>query len=231
MIPTNAKGKGFYWSPSAINDFITCPAQYGAKSFYCTSPYVETEAALAGKVEHKHLENRLSGGTPLPEGYTRGEKYCRVIEACASGGQIFTEKQLALNRDMKFVKWFAKDAYGRCQIDVLALKGKNCFVGDWKSGNIRENSLQLKINACFVSLLHPELEQFNLRYIWLKHDAATGEVFKKAQIPELWEEIFGWIRRMEDAWSREAFPPRPSGLCKAWCDCKGCQHNGKGGRR
>jgi hypothetical protein len=188
----------------------------------------------AGTEEHKALELRLKEKQALPAGYARGEKYCRVIEACASGGQIFTEKQLAINRDMKFVKWFAKDAYGRCQIDVLALKGKNCFVGDWKSGNIRENSLQLKINACFVSLLHPELDQFNLRYIWLKHAATTtGEVFKKEQIPSLWEEIFSWVRRMETAWSTESFGPRPGGLCKAWCDVSNCPHCGKknGGRR
>jgi len=230
MTPVNLRGKAFSWSPSAISDYVNCPMSYGAKRFYETIPYVETEAMRAGTEEHKALELRLQGKT-LPEGYTRGEKYCRVIESCAAGGQIFTEKQLAINRDMKFVKWFAKDAYGRCQIDVLALKGKNSFIGDWKSGSIRENSLQLKINACFVSLLYPELEQFNLRYIWLKHDAATGEVFKKAQIPELWEEIFGWIRRMEDAWATESFAPKPSGLCRAYCSVNNCPHCGKGGRK
>jgi hypothetical protein len=230
VIPKNARGKNFSWSPSAIADYVTCPAQYGAKRFYETIPYVETEAMRAGTAEHKALELRLQG-KPLPASYARGEKYCRVIETCAAGGQIFTEKQLAINRDMKFVKWFAKDAYGRCQIDVLALKGKNCFVGDWKTGGIRENSLQLKINACFVSQLYPDLDQFNLRYIWLKHDAATGEVFKKEQIPSLWEEIFAWIRRMEDSWEREAFAPKPSGLCRAYCSATACPHCGKGGRR
>src|SRR3990167_2722690 len=114
MIPQNAGGKNFSWSPSAISDYINCPMSYGAKRFYETVPYVETEAMRQGTLEHKMLEERLQSKTPLPAGYTRGEKYCRVIESCAAGGQIFTEKQLAINRDMKFVKWFAKDAYGRC---------------------------------------------------------------------------------------------------------------------
>jgi len=230
MIPRNAKGKNFSWSPSAISDYILCPQQYAARRFYETLPYVETEAMRAGTVEHKHLEDRLRDKRPLPEGFTRGEKYCRAIEKSAQGGKLFTELQLAIDRDMRRVKWFDKSAYGRCQIDVLALKGANSFQGDWKTGNIKENSLQLKINACFVSLLYPEIEEFILRYIWLKHDAATGEVFTKSQIPSLWDEILGWVRRMEDAWQTETFPPRASGLCKNYCAVSSCRYCGKGGR-
>ena len=226
MIPTNARGKAFSWSPSAIADYISCPTQYAARRFYETLPYVETEAMRAGTVEHKMLEDRLRDKKPLPAGLVRGEKYCSAIERSAHGGMIFAEMELAIDRNMKFVKWFSKEAYGRCKLDVLAMRGRNCSILDWKSGNIKENSLQLKINACFVSLRHAELEQFNTKYIWLKHDAVTGEVFKKEQIPQLWDEIFGWVRRLETSWETETFPPKRGGLCRSYCSNTKCPHCG-----
>jgi hypothetical protein len=32
---------------------------------------------------------------------------------------------------------------------------------------------------------------------------------------------------MEDAWRSEVFNPRPSGLCKRYCDVVSCVHNGR----
>lgn len=228
MIPKNKKGKKFSWSPSAISDFITCPMQYGARRFYETLPYVETEEMKAGTVEHKHLEDRLKLKKPLPEGFTRGEKYCLALEKATYDGQLQLELELAIDRDMKFVKWLDKNAYGRCKIDVLAIVWPTATIVDWKTGRIKEDSLQLKINSCFVSLLHPAITKFNNRYVWLKHDTPTGEVFTKDQIPQLWDELFGWIHRMENAWQTETFEPRPSGLCRNWCNVTNCRYCGKG---
>ena len=227
----NAVGKNFSWSPSAISDYINCPTQYGAKRFYCTLPFVQTIQMKHGEVEHKHLEDRLLKKTPLPAGYIRGEKYCRILES--SGGTLFAEQELAIDENMKFVKWFDKTAYGRCKIDVsLRQDGKvSCY--DWKTGNIKEDSLQLKINACFLALKHPEIETFVTKYIWLKHDAVTPKdgVFSKADIPAMWEEILSWVERMKNAWKAERFDPKPSGLCRGWCEVTSCAHCGKGGRR
>jgi len=225
MTPTNPKGKKFSWSPSAIGDYINCPRQWAAKKYYENLPYVETIHTKAGKVEHKHLELRMAENKPLPSGYARGEKYCKAFEKAR--GQVITEQQLAINRDMKFVKWFSKEAYGRCVIDIALLLPKKIACYDYKSGNIRENSLQLKINACFLSLKYPEVEEFVLRYIWLKHDVTTGENFKKSDIPDLWKEIFSWVNRMEESWRTETFAPKPSGLCRGWCGVSSCEFCGK----
>ena len=227
----NAKGKAFSWSPSAISDYITCPLSYAAKRFYVTIPYREIEAMKQGTIEHKHLEDRLLKKTPLPAGYTRGEKYCRILES--SGGTLFAEQELAIDENMKFVKWFDKTAYGRGKIDVSLKKDNKITCLDWKTGGIREDSLQLKINACFLALKHPEIETFVTKYIWLKHDAVTPKdgVFSKEDIPAMWEEILGWVERMKSAWRTERFDPKPSGLCRGWCEVASCAHCGKGGRR
>lgn len=230
--PKNAKGKPFSWSPSAVSDYINCPAQYAARRFYETLPYVETVQMKHGTTEHKHLELRLRDKTPLPEGFTRGEKYCRAFEQATADGLLIAEQELALTTDLASVGWFDKQAWGRCKIDVTTVKGAKVGCYDWKTGNIREDSLQLKINACFLSLQHPDAKEFVAKYIWLKHDTVTPRdgVFSKAQIPELWEEILGWVRQMEQAWRTETFQPRPSGLCKDWCAVTACPHCGKRAR-
>ena len=115
----NPQGKSFTWSPSALGGYPTCPKQYAARYFYCTLPWVETAQMRAGTIEHKHLENRMREKTPLPEGYERGERFCRVIE---QAGEVKAEQKLAINRDLKIVGYFAKDVWGRCVIDVSAKK-------------------------------------------------------------------------------------------------------------
>lgn len=225
MIPKNAKGKNFSFSPSAIADYISCPAQYAARRFYMTLPYVETPQMKAGTVEHAHLEARLKHKTPLPEGFTRGERFCRAIEA--SGGEVHAERELAINRDMKFVKWFAKDAFGRIKVDVTNYLPGKVWIGDWKTGNVKEDSLQLKINACFLSLEGRDISEYVTRYIWLRHDVTTGETFSAGQIPQLWDEVLGWVHRIERAWGTETFEPRKNGLCKNWCAHTACKFCGK----
>ena len=222
----NPNNKKFSWSPSAINDFQTCPRQYSARRFYETLPWVETEAMRAGTIEHKHLEDRLKKKTPLPDGFTRGEKYCLAFE---KSGIVKAEQKMAINKDLKPVGWFAKDAWGRCVIDVSVVSGTRLALYDWKTGNIRENSLQLKINACIASLVAKEIEEYVTRYIWLKHDAVTPHDgnFRIEEIPRLWEEILTVVGQMEDAWKTETFNPKPSGLCRNWCDVRSCEFCGK----
>ena len=128
----NKKGKPFTWSPSAINDYITCPMQYAAKRFYVTLPYVESEAMRQGTIEHKFLEDRIALKKPLPEGYDRGEKFCKGLEAATAGGSLVAEREMAITEDMKLVDWFDKKAWGRCKIDVTAINGNKLSVLDWK---------------------------------------------------------------------------------------------------
>lgn len=224
--PLNAKNKPFSWSPSAISDFITCPRSYAAKRFYLTVPYVESEAMRQGTIEHKHLEDRLRLNKPLPKGYERGEKYCRAFES--AGGKVIAEQELAIDRSMNFVSWFSTQAWGRCKIDITSVYPIKVFCGDWKTGKIREDSLQLKINACFLSLKHKNVEEYVTRYIWLKFGQTTGKDFPAAEIPALWDEVLSWVKRMEESWRIEQFDPKPSGLCKNWCDVKSCEFCGKG---
>lgn len=231
MTPKNPKGKNFSWSPSAVSDYINCPRQYAARRYYETLPYVETPQMKAGNIEHKHLELRLKNKTPLPEGFTRGEKYCQSFEN--SGGVIIAEQELAIDRDLRFVSWFSKQAWGRCKIDVSLIFPKRLHFYDWKVGRIKEDLLQLKINSCFMALKHQEAEEFITRYIWLAYDSVTpfDGNFKKSDIPNLWEEVLSWVSRMEQAWATETFEPKPSGLCRSYCAVTSCEYCGKGGKR
>ena len=221
----NPNGKKFSWSPSAINDFLTCPLQYAAKRYYETLPFIETQALRDGNIEHKHLENRLKLKTPLPKGFDRGEKYCQALEKT---GKVTAEFELALAEDKTFTSW--RKGFGRLKIDALVKKKNKLSIIDWKTGKPKDDLLQLKIYAAVLSLLYPDIEVFNTRYVWLKFDHTSGAEFYKDEIPGIWQEIDGHIDRMKQAWLEEDFQPRPSGLCRNYCAVSACEYCGKGAR-
>lgn len=128
----NAKGRPFAWSHSRRKDFKNCPAQYAASHFYCTVPYYETPEAVWGNRVHKAAEMFLKG-RPHPD----TEALLPVEPACTkmirSGCPIQPELQIAFDRNLKPVSWFAGSAWVRMQIDVVLEKTPTvCLLYDWK---------------------------------------------------------------------------------------------------
>lgn len=221
---TNAKGRPFAWSYSRRNDFENCPAKYAASHFYCTIPYSESPEAQYGNRVHKAAELYLKH-QPIddPEALEPVEKYC--VKMIRTGAPIHAEMQIALTRDLRPCSWFAKAAWCRMQIDVVLEKTKTLrLLYDFKTGGkIRHDDEQLRVNIAGLSILMPEAEQYEGRYIWTKHNEVTPiKPVKKADIQFIWEDAIARAYKMEEAWRLERFPPKPSGLC-GWCQVEGCK--------
>lgn len=221
----NAKGKPFTWSFSAISDFLTCPEQYAAKRYWESVKEVESEAMIWGSTVHKGLELRIGDGTPLSDGMGQWDKYCQAFDALRDkGATVLVEKQVALDRTLGLVDWFAPTVWGRGVVDVLAVHGNTAIIGDWKTGKKKDNQLQLDIFCAMVSLLYPEVEIFKPRFIWLKDMESTGEDRTSRDLPRIWQTVIAHTNRMEDSWRTKNFTARPSGLCRGWCPVTGCIH-------
>jgi len=220
----NAKGKPFSWSFSRVNDFENCPARYAGTSFYCTVPYHESPEAAWGNRVHKAAEYFIKAKPITDEEALRPvEAYCTAM--IRSGHPIEAETQLALTRNLTPVSWFSSAAWLRIQIDVILTKQKNtCLLADWKTGKtIKMNEDQLRLAAAALSIVRPEYENYEGRFIWTQHKKVTSiEPVSKADCKDIWEDFTTRAHRMEEAWRTENFPPRPSGLC-GWCYVQGCK--------
>lgn len=230
MKTLNAKNKPFTWSYSALNDYQNCPSRYAHARFYCDTPFVESEAIIWGNRVHSAAELTLKGKDHKdPEAFTPVEPYVTAMQS--SGHAVEAELTLTLTDAMLSTTWFAEDAWLRAKIDVVVTTDTTVNIYDWKTGKtIRDSPDQLNLNAAMLSVVRPEIELFNGKYIWTAHQQITGiKPIPKKEIKNIWSENFRVVERMQAAWDQENFPARPSGLCP-WCPVKDCAKR-RGGMR
>lgn len=226
----NAKGKPFSWSYSALNDYQNCPLRYAHNRFYCTTPWQDTEAIRWGNRVHKAAELTLKGKPHQdPEAFKPVEHYVKAMRTMDY--KVEAELEIALTEAMLPTSWFSDNAWLRAKIDVVVTDDKTAHLYDWKTGKtIRDSPEQLQLNAAMLSCIRPELELFDGKYIWTAHREVTGiKSIEKKDIKFIWQDIFPIVERMQDAWERDLFPPKPSGLCP-WCQVDNCASR-RGSRR
>ena len=228
--PLNKKGRPFSWSFSAMNNFLGCPFRYAHEKFYCTVPWVESEAIKYGNSMHEAAENCLKG-KPYDEVIAKPiRKYLELFKAKAP----IAEMQIVLDQNMKPLTgpkaWFSKEAWFRAALDVVIINGGKAGYYDWKTGGkVKDDQDQLKTCLAALSIVKPELTEFTGKLIWTKHDTITGTspaVLSKEDLQKVWADTLPVVKRMEDSWRTEVFNCRPSGLCKKWCAVKQCVHCG-----
>jgi hypothetical protein len=220
----------FTWSPSKLMDFETCPAMYGAKHFYKTVPYEETVHTIWGTRVHKQAElAMLDQDCEDLEAYEMVRDYVRLLKTVP--GQRLVEYQMSLDENWKPVEW--EGAVGRMILDlgIISEDGKTLKGFDWKTGKMKNDMVQMQIYAYVLAIMFPEIQTFDMKYIWLKEKKTTGFKLERKDLVPVAQDIRARIKRMKQAWDAENFPMRKGYLCRKWCGNKGCPYNGTGGRR
>lgn len=201
------------WSYSRLSKFTNCPLQYKLVDIEKKYPFVETTETKWGKVVHKALELRITEGLDLPDHLEHMKNF---MDKIANNEGAFAEVQMTINPEFKPVGWFAKDAWCRGQLDVGVDKGKDCWVGDYKTGKRRPDSDQLMLFAALTMHHKPMVETVKTSFIWLKDMKMDSETYHRDQLPEIWRHFLPKVARIEAAHEKDKFPAKPSGLC-GWC--------------
>lgn len=215
------------WSYSSLTSFETCPKRYFHIKVAKDVVDVPHESATWGSTVHKHLEDRLRDGTPLPQALAGYEKLVKPI--VERDGEKLIEQQFAVNSELQPTGWTSSDAWCRGIVDVGVLTGKRALLLDWKTGKRKSDSDQLKLFAGMAFAHYPDLEVVFTGFVWLSTNVVDRQRFVRSEIPVIWREFVPRVRRLELAYEGRRFLPKPSGLCAKWCPVPKsmCEFSGK----
>ena len=219
--------KPFFWSISRVKDYFTCPRQYEAKHILKKIKFEHTQATLWGNEVHKAFENY----TKSKRAFAENTKH---LQSMAEGlshipGDHIGEQKHAFTREKELTKYFGADVYGRCIVDLTIKQDRRALTADYKTGSpnyVDDDQITLS-NLC-TFLKYPDLDYVQGMYIFTKDlDYIQKVTTTKAQVPQAWAEILNKVNKVEQAHAENAFPPKPSGLCKKWCPVHSCEYNGQ----
>lgn len=207
------------WSYSSLTKFETCPFQFYRCKVLKDVVEPPTEATEWGTKVHEALEFRVRDKTPLPDWASQWEPIARQFDKF--GGRTFCELELGLTKNFKPTGFFDDDCWYRGIIDV-GVDGVVSFLGDYKTGKVKDDHDQLKLFAATYMSAKPHVERCKTAYLWLKHDKVTQKEFRREEVPVIWQEFLPRVARMEAAFNTDKWVKKPSGLCRGWCPVHDC---------
>lgn len=208
------------WTYSQLDSFETCPKKFYHLKVVRDVEDPPHESAVWGTKVHEALENRVKDGAELPEGMTQWEGLAKKL--CAMPGEKHTEQKMALDRNFQPAEW--GNAWTRGIADLLVVGEKTVAVLDYKTGK-RKLSEQLMLYAGYAFAIFPDVDQVLTGFVWLKERRIDKAVYQRSDVTNIWQHFLARSRKLESAYERDSWPPRPSGLCKGWCPVKTCEFN------
>lgn len=223
----NVHKKPFTWSYSRLKNFESCPKRHWHVDIQKDVKEEESEQLKWGDQVHKAAAKRLTLGTPLPKGMEVLGGWCDRI--LATGLPVQAELKLAITKDFGPTEFFGKDVWFRSVADVLTISEPVAFAGDWKTGKILEDSVQLALMAACIFAHYPKVNHVRTEFFWLKEgpDVSTREDFDRATMPVMWRHLWPRIEALENAYNTTSYPPKPGHLCRRWCPVKQCPYHGE----
>lgn len=210
------------WSYSSLTNFETCPRRYYLTRVSKEVVEKQTEAAVWGDRVHKALEARIRDGVPLSESFAAYEQVVQVFLEKAD--DWWCERQYALTEDFKPCAWDSPDAWVRGIVDIGRIKGYVGRAYDWKTGKIKPDIDQLQLFAAMMMYTH-EVGVVHTGYVWLQFGETTPKKYSLKDLAAIWQNFLPRVERFERAFAKDKWIPKPSGLCKGWCPCTGCEFN------
>jgi hypothetical protein len=214
------------WSYSALTSFETCPKRHYHTRVAKDVIEPESQAITWGNAVHQAMEARVRDGTPLPTGMTQWEPLITKL-ATAPCDERFTERRIALDKTFQPVEWFAPDVWVRGVVDLGLRQGDTLIALDYKTGKTKEDFDQLRLFAALLFALYPTAERVKAGYVWLQANKVTKQTFGRDDNVAIWNDFLPRVARLEQAHKDDRWPVKPSGLCRAWCPCTNCEHNGR----
>lgn len=206
------------WTFSQLEKFQNCPRQYYHVRVLRDVIEPPTEATKWGEKVHLAMEHRIQDGTELPDGMKQWEPLAKKLEQLP--GQKYCEVKMSVDKNFQPSGW--SNAWSRGIADLLVVNGTKAVNLDYKTGK-RKLTHQLMLYAGYTFAMYPQVNEVETGFVWMKDKKIDKEKFERDQIPVIWNTFLPVVRKLESAYERDAWPCRPSGLCRGWCPVKQCE--------
>lgn len=224
-VTTYNSPKAWAWSYSKLKNYEVCPKRHHHVDIL--KDVVEPMSAQLeyGNALHNEFARTILAKGQLLSSYAEHQKW--VDRVLTGEGNILVEQKYAIRADFSPCTYFDKQAWYRGIGDVVKLNGEVGLVIDWKTGKIVEDSVQLMLMAQCLFSHYPELQAVRAEFVWLKEDATTKQIFKRADMPAHWAGLMPRVAQLEAAAKNNDYPAKPGYLCKRWCSVTKCPHHGE----
>ena len=175
------------WSPTALGDYENCPRQYHQTKVLRRFPFVDTKELAWGREVHKHFENFLLHGTPLPSDIAMHHDF--LADFKAQPGELAGEERIALDTQLRKCGYFDKSVqvWFRAQVDARkrdVTRGYSHIL-DHKTGKVKTDYTQLKSYAMWEFLTQPDIHTVKVEYYWTQIRGTNGETYTREQLEQL----------------------------------------------
>jgi hypothetical protein len=171
-----------------------------------------------GEKVHKAMELRVRDSVPLPEGMTQWEGIAAKFAALP--GEKHCELQMAVDKNFQPAEW--GNAWSRGIADLLVVHGDRAGIFDYKTGK-RKLTEQLELYVGYTFATYPQVNYVTTGFVWMRDKKIDKSTYQRVQVADIWRDFLPRVRKLENAYERDAWPCRPSGLCRGWCPVKTCE--------
>lgn len=226
----------FVWSHSALNLYQNCPHQFYRVRVLRDVKKDFGEAADKGNRIHKHLEEFVRDGTPMPDHLPTYAAIGQQIAALP--GVKLVEHKMCMSAGVEGVEWrgvweFGPGAWGVGIADVLNYDSVSrpdvVLVVDYKTGKYHGDDGQ-PARLALTTFANYEVDIVKSLFIYPEQNKIAPYVFHRRDIPTLIHPTNMLLRDMQWAAQHHAWPKKESGLC-GFCPVLDCQFNTSLSRR
>ena len=217
------------WSFSKIKAFQQCPKQFYHEKVIKQYPFKMTEAIRYGAQFHKAAEKYIRDGEELPKRFLYAKDSLDALKR--KRGDKLCEYRMGLTEDLEPCGFYEDNVWWRGIADLIILNQDQglAYVVDYKTGKSSRyaDKGQLELMAMATFKHFPNVDTVRAGLLFVVCEDLVRSTYEQYEADTLWDKWMDNFQTMETAYKVDVWNPKPSGLCRQWCQVMECPHNGR----
>ena len=217
------------WSFSKIKAFQQCPKQFYHEKVIKQYPFKMTEAIRYGDQFHKAAEKYIRDGEELPKRFLYAKDSLDALRR--KKGDKLCEYRMGLTEDLEPCGFYEDNVWWRGIADLIILNQDQglAYVVDYKTGKSSRyaDKGQLELMAMATFKHFPNVDTVRAGLLFVVCEDLVRSTYEQYEADTLWDKWMDNFQTMETAYKVDVWNPKPSGLCRQWCQVMECPHNGR----
>ena len=217
------------WSFSKIKAFQQCPKQFYHEKVIKQYPFKMTEAIRYGDQFHKAAEKYIRDGEELPKRFLYAKDSLDALRR--KRGDKLCEYRMGLTEDLEPCGFYEDNVWWRGIADLIILNQDQglAYVVDYKTGKSSRyaDKGQLELMAMATFKHFPNVGTVRAGLLFVVCEDLVRSTYEQYEADTLWDKWMDNFQTMETAYKVDVWNPKPSGLCRQWCQVMECPHNGR----